>query len=296
MNRNKKVIAVVMALVLMFSLSACTGFGGKMAKSAQKMQEVKSFRMDLDMDIGMSMSMSGESMDLDMDMAGTMDVFTDPVHMKADLSLNLMGEPMDILLYMDSAEENQVLNTYFSVDDGETWSKTEINIPNTEDAGKLDVKDLAWLTKIASSFEETGTEVIKGSEATVYTGAITGSDLQALLNSEEAQAALAESATEDFDLSALDLSQISDIPITICIDNEKETVVKFSVDLTDMIQTLVPVIMQAAMSSELGGMDLSELGIEFNVGQLILTAVIYDFDAVEDFEIPSEALAAEVAA
>ena len=76
--------------------------------------------------------------------------------------------------------------------------------------------------------------------------------------------------------------------------------VKCSVDLTGLMQTMLPVLTQAAIQSamqesglgNIGGLGLSLLGFELNVSKLVASAVLYDFDAVGEIVIPPEALSA----
>ncbi len=305
MPRYRKIIAGFLILVMALGLTACGSFGLRMAKAAIKMQNLQSFRTDLDMNLGMSVSMFGESLDLDLTMTGTADISTDPLKARLDMDVTGMDESENVLSYLEKTGDNLII--YSSVDDGRTWSKAETDASQFPESG-MDKESLAWLTKLADSFEQTGTETVKGSEAMVYSGTFTWSALEEYVNLDAALDMMGKTMSEtmgaDIDLSDLDLSSVGDVPLTICIDRKSGMIVKYSMDMTAMMQTLMPAVMQAAMeavmsSSELGALidpgslDLNMLGFEFNLNKLVVTAILYDFDNVNEIEIPEEALKAE---
>ena len=102
----------------------------------------------------------------------------------------------------------------------------------------------------------------------------------------------------EIELDDLDESFDGAIPTTISIDNKSGMVVKFTMDLTDVIQNLMPllvdqVVKEAARENGLEGIDLSVLGFALEMDHVTVSEVLYDFNAVGTIVIPDEALAAE---
>ena len=298
MTRIKKLLAVFMVLAIMFSLSACGSFVAKMLKSALKIGDLKSWRMDLDVDVGMSMSMLGDAMDIDTAVTGTIDVNASPVKAKADLTVDVMGETLNVLCYVEQAEKKLI--SYVSVDGGANWIKTEFDTETATQTQKMDAKAIAGLVKLITSFDQTGTEMVHGSEARVYSGFVTASDLETITDLSGAMNAMGDAMNTEIAADDLDLSSLSPIPLTICVDQQTGMIVKCSVDLTGLMQSLLPIVIQAAMQAAmaesglgvLGGMDLSMLGFQLDISRLIVTAEFYDFDTVDDIVIPADALSA----
>ena len=111
--------------------------------------------------------------------------------------------------------------------------------------------------------------------------------------------AIKKALDTDVDLSEIDLSDLGDVPLTFSIDKKSSMLVKVSMDLTEMVQKLMPVILKLVMKTVvdqsglgalagLGGLDLGMLGIDFDVRQLVITVELYDFDAVGEITIPPE--------
>ena len=93
------------------------------------------------------------------------------------------------------------------------------------------------------------------------------------------------------------LEDCGSVPVTVAIDNKSGLVTRCTMDLTELMQGLMPKLMDAAMAEtaeQLGleNVDLSLLGFALDIGRVSVTAELYDFDAAAPVEIPAEALAA----
>ena len=290
MKTFKRCTALLLILALALALAGC-GFAAKMTRAAKKMEKLQSYRMDLDMDMALKLSMLGQSMDMDMKISGSSDVNTNPSKTKADLRIKMLGEEIPMLSYTDKADTGLV--TYSSPDGGETWTRQTVESPElAEAAGK---NGFANLLKLASSFEKTGTETVRGSMATVYSGVIAGADLESVM---EISVVLKNVfSTMDMSMDGLDLTQYGSIPTTISLDNKSGMVVRYTMDMTEFMSKMMPAMMDAVMKeaaaeSGLEGLDLSKLGFSVETGRIFAAVELYDFDAVGTIEIPAEALAA----
>ena len=307
MKVYQKILALFLVLLMSFALS-----GGNVitiTKTAANMGSLDSVSADLNLDLNMDMTMMEETTPLAITVSGPLDIDLDNDKGKADLTVDLMGEKVDLLLYFEKQED--VFTIYTSADNGESWTKNETSLNDEQEKGSSDLKALATIKKFADSFEETGTETVRGTDAVIYSGSILWKDLFEgvdLASVMEAAGSAASSASgTPLDLSGMDLTALGSIPVTIGFDKENDLIVKGSVDLTETVQNLIPMVMKVAMQSiaaqsgmeGMEGMedfDLSSLGFNLDIHTLTVSAELYNFDAVGEITIPPEALAAETAA
>ena len=303
MKRYQKVLALLLISLMALSLSGCSLI--TITKTASNMNSLKSVSADLALNLGMDMTMMDETSPFEIAVSGPFDFDLANGKGKADLTLDLMGENVDLLLYYERLEDKFVI--YTSADNGETWSKNETTLSDQQEKDSSDLKSLAMIKKLSKSFEETGTETVRGKEAVIYSGNILWEDLAGDLDLSTAAEAAGSASGMPLDFSDLDLAALGSIPVTVGYDKENDLIVKGSADLTETVQNLIPMVMKVVMksiaaesgmedSAELEDFDLSDLGFSLDIRTLNVSAELYNFDAVGEITIPSEALAAEVAA
>ena len=303
MKRYQKVLALLLISLMALSLSGCSLI--TITKTASNMNSLKSVSADLALNLNMDMTMMDETSPLEIAVSGPFDFDLANGKGKADLTLDLMGENVDLLLYYERLEDKFVI--YTSADNGETWSKNETALSDQQEKDSSDLKALAMIKKLSNSFEETGTETVRGKEAVIYSGNILWEDLAGDVDLSSAAEAAGSASGMPLDFSDLDLTALGSIPVTIGYDKENDLIVKGSADLTETVQNLIPMVMKVVMksiaaesgmedSAEMEDFDLSELGFTLDIQTLTVSADLYNFDAVGEITIPPEALAAEVAA
>ena len=303
MKRYQKVLALLLISLMALSLSGCSLI--TITKTASNMNSLKSVSADLALNLGMDMTMMDETSPLEIAVSGPFDFDLANGKGKADLALDLMGENVDLLLYYERLEDKFVI--YTSADNGETWSKNETALSDQQEKDSSDLKSLAMIKKLSKSFEETGTETVRGKEAVIYSGNILWEDLAGDLDLSTAAEAAGSASGMPLDFSDLDLAALGSIPVTVGYDKENDLIVKGSADLTETVQNLIPMVMKVVMksiaaesgmedSAEMEDFDLSDLGFSLDIRTLNVSAELYNFDAVGEITIPPEALAAEVAA
>ena len=304
MKRYQKVLALLLISLMALSLSGCSLI--TITKTASNMNSLKSVSADLALNLGMDMTMMDETSPFEIAVSGPFDFDLANGKGKADLTLDLMGENVDLLLYYERLEDKFVI--YTSADNGETWSKNETALSDQQEKDSSDLKSLAMIKKLSKSFEETGTETVRGKEAVIYSGNILWEDLAGDLDLSTAAEAAGSASGMPLDFSDLDLAALGSIPVTVGYDKENDLIVKGSADLTETVQNLIPMVMKVVMksiaaesgmedSAEMEDFDLSDLGFSLlDIRTLNVSAELYNFDAVGEITIPPEALAAEVAA
>ena len=303
MKRYQKVLALLLISLMALSLSGCSLI--TITKTASNMNSLKSVSADLALNLGMDMTMMDETSPFEIAVSGPFDFDLANGKGKADLTLDLMGENVNLLLYYERLEDKFVI--YTSADNGETWSKNETALSDQQEKDSSDLKSLAMIKKLSKSFEETGTETVRGKEAVIYSGNILWEDLVGDVDLSSAAEAAGSASGMSLDFSDLDLAALGSIPVTVGYDKENDLIVKGSADLTETVQNLIPMVMKVVMksiaaesgmedSAEMEDFDLSDLGFSLDIQTLNVSAELYNFDAVGEITIPSEALAAEVAA
>ena len=303
MKRYQKVLALLLISLMALSLSGCSLI--TITKTASNMNSLKSVSADLALNLGMDMTMMDETSPFEIAVSGPFDFDLANGKGKADLTLDLMGENVNLLLYYERLEDKFVI--YTSADNGETWSKNETALSDQQEKDSSDLKSLAMIKKLSNSFEETGTETVRGKEAVIYSGNILWEDLVGDVDLSTAAEAAGSASGMSLDFSDLDLAALGSIPVTVGYDKENDLIVKGSADLTETVQNLIPMVMKVVMksiaaesgmedSAEMEDFDLSDLGFSLDIRTLNVSAELYNFDAVGEITIPPEALAAEVAA
>ncbi len=292
MKKLKKLTAVILIAALALSLSACGSFGMRMFFAGQKMSRLKSWSMDTHVDLGMSFSVLGQPLDLDTVIDGRADVTAEPPAARLDLDVTALGETTGIRSYYE--QNGEVCTAYATSNGGKSWS-TETLALDDMPARLPDREELKELAALASVFEERGKESIRGSEATVYAGTVSGEDAAKLL---EATGTL-DSLLRGFGLDASKLPHdfSGSIPMTIALDNKSGMIVRVTMDLTALMKELLPSLLDV-LSDELAGrigfsgLNLGLLGSGLDVTRCTVVEELYNFNAVSTIEIPAEARAA----
>ena len=301
MTKRSKILALVLALALMLSLSGCGAFERKMAVAAQKMEKQDSMRMDMDMSLKLNLSYFGQTMSMNMGMTGKADMTMDPYVMLMEMNMD-MDSDMDMIgaesqsasetaLYY--VEQNGDSYELYTSTDGKTWEHESVSKDELPMQTDVDVS-MDYLLDLASSFEETGKEEIHGSMATVYSGKISGEQIQTAfdmfgLKMLDLQELFDESI--GVELPPLDAGSLGEIPTTVAIDDSSKLVVRYTMDMTGMAQSLMDYLLAEMVNQAMGeygaeGLTLEDLGIEFAVEELKLSVLLYDFNQVGEIPVP----------
>ncbi len=269
-------LVALMTLALMTSAGA-TSPGEAIIASQDAFANVSSYTMT--MDLALSMAVGEESADIVL--RGDVNAFVDPVRVKTEMTMEMMGMTIDMQQYIEPDETGaMVVYTHTGFGDMDMgWTKEVAPDPSSA-MGQYDMQAaLDIYAEIADSFVADGEEVIRGAQTTKYSGAISGKEIGDL-----AQGAL--SALDMGDTSSLAGSLEGDIPLSIWIDNESGAPVRYSMDMAE--------IMASAMgtAAEITG-DAEATGIAINNCLMIMD--ITGVDNAEDFTVPEEALSASSA-
>ena len=305
MTRLGKILVLVLIAALVLGLAGCGMFETRMAKAVMKMQKLQSNRADLSADLDMRISMFGNSAlstSIDVDVNGMAEFIRDPLKGKLDLDVTLMDDTIPLRAFLERIEGDLLL--YFSPDGGASWQKFD---PQSGAAvPDLDLtfspETLEWIADVASTFQETGTETVKGSEAIVYSGVVKWDDLTSVADLDALAAELSDLLGVKVNSNDLNLGSDGDVPVTLCIDKNNGMITKCTVDLTGPMSALIPFATDLALNiirqkGGLGGVASfasSFLNVGLDVDRCVISVELYDFDAVGDIDIPDAARNAPV--
>lgn len=283
MKLNRQKAAVLLAAALAVSMAGCGG-GTKDATAniqaaLEKANAVKS--MDANMLMEMDMSIMGVSMETETMM--TMSCFDDPLKLKADMTMD-MGEmgSVSMSMYADMDGDSYTMYLY----DGSAWTV------DTVDMGELLQYDAQESMNLylehAADFTLEGSEEVNGSTADKYSGVIPGDAMSEVMSQSAATTSM-ESMTDTLDIDLSELyKDLGDLPITVWVDRQSGYPVRYSMDMSELMSSMLKSAMSAA-STDVEGLDFSGM---FTVDKMTLEMDCFNFNAATDFTIPEEALQA----
>ena len=287
MIQGKRALALLLAAVLVLSLTGCGVFDTRMARAVQKMSKLSSLRMDLtaEMTLSLTTEAAGESVEaaavlkVPVRCTSGIDIFTDPLLARAELALDLPGRTTGLSAYLEKTET--CYNLYSLRSTGSIWQKQGFT-----DLNRAKVTGLKYIVQGAETFVQGAEEEIGGAKAVRYDGCIVGEYLEGLLELYGVRELLADG----FGLQlAPDLFQeMKDVPASLWLDSDSGMIVRISLDLTEL-------------GAQMGGKQLDDLrrasdfdalGLNIALESFVVTVDLSQFDAVEAFAIPEEAQAA----
>ena len=130
------------------------------------------------------------------------------------------------------------------------------------------------LSDSAASFKEYGKEKVNGSDAIGYNGKITSDELRQALELANAKQALEESLDVELDDDVFE--DLGDVPVSIWIDVKSGMIVRVEMDMSDVMQGLVPVLVDKAMEKTDVG-----IGVDTKVYEVTVSITLSEFDAVQ---------------
>ena len=275
MKLGKRAAALALGALLAMSMTAC-GNGANKEESAdqikaamEKINAVES--MDATMYMEMDMSVMGQSIETDTKM--DMSCFNDPVKVKADMTMSMgsLGS-VSMSIYADATDGDYTIYMF----DGSGWTTQAADASQLEQYDAQQSMDL-YLSS-GAEYAHAGTEDINGSTADKYTGIIRGDALAEVMKASGATSSM--ETTMGMDLEEL-YSDLGDMPITVWIDQATGYPVRYYMDMTGVMQSM----MKKALAGVEGGDSLT-------IDKVEITMDCSNFNNVADFEIPAEALAA----
>ena len=284
MKKAKKILAFVLAAAMLLCLTGCGSFESKMVKAVKKMNDLQNFHMDMEVQMGLSMAMLGQSLDVDAKMTFGMDMQNEPMRSRIDMTVEALNTSEQALIYLEQSEDSYTV--YASADGGATWEKEQVSAEETPAQSGNMVGNMQMFISCAKSFQEAGTEEINGSAATRYDGEISGESIQTAIDMSGAKDILSENLGTELDEDSF--TALGSIPCSLWIDNKSGMIVRYDMDMTAVMQSLLDDMIKEVLASQ----GLEGVAPELTLSKGTVSAVLSQFDQVGEITIPDEAKAA----
>lgn len=273
MKKAKRILVFAILAAMLLSLCGCGMFRTRVAKAAIKMSKLDSLHADVEMQIGMGISLLGQDVNADAAITGGADIQRDPERVYVNLMAEVAGFEQNLLFY--GVGRDGGADVYSSADSGESWTKDSIENDDSSKSSKADGKSVfLLLSDSAASFKEYGKEKVNGSDAIRYNGKITSDELKQALELANAKQALEESLDVELDDDVFE--DLGDVPVSIWIDVKSGMIVRIEMDMSDVMQGLVPVLVDKAMEKTDVG-----IGVNTKVYEVTVSITLSEFDAVQ---------------
>ena len=273
MKKAKRILVFAILAAMLLSLCGCGMFRTRVAKAAIKMSKLESLHADVEMQIGMGISVLGQDVNADADVTGGVDIQRDPERVYVNMTAEVAGAEQNLLLYAVGRDGGA--DVYSSADGGESWTKGSIENDDSSKSSTADGKSLfLLLSDSAASFKEYGKEKINGSDAIRYKGEITSDELKQALELANVRQSLEESLDVELDDDVF--ADLGSVPVSIWIDVKSDMIVCVELDMSDVMQGLVPVLVDKSLEKA----DIG-IGVNTKVYDVTLSVTLSEFDAVQ---------------
>lgn len=273
MKKTKRILVFAILAAMLLSLCGCGMFRTHVAKAAIKMSKLESLHADVEMQIGMGISVLGQDVNADATVTGGADIQRDPERVYVNMNAEVAGFEQNMLLYAVGRDGGA--DVYSSADSGESWTKDSIENDDSSKSSKADGKSVfLLLSDSAASFKEYGKEKVNGSDAIRYNGKITSDELKQALELADVKQSLEESLDVELDDDVFE--DLGDVLVSIWIDVKSDMIVRVEMDMSDVMQGLVPVLVDKAMEKTDVG-----IGVNTKVYDATVSITLSEFDAVQ---------------
>ncbi|MDO4973450.1 MAG: hypothetical protein Q4E38_04505 [Eubacteriales bacterium] len=213
MKTGKKLAALLLAVVLVMSLSGCGAFETKMARAWQKLDKLDSLRLDVEDDLSVSVAVGEQRVPIPLKLSGTVDLYLNPVQAKADLVLTWPGKETKLTAYLQ--EDGETMNVYWNLNGGVLWEKASL----TASHPRLKPNGIKYIIECVETFREVEQPgVTDGSSR--FDGQLPGSFIQGFLEIYEVENRLAD----DFGLEVPEglFASLNSVPASLWINRDGE--------------------------------------------------------------------------
>ena len=273
MKKTKRILVFAILAAMLLSLCGCGMFRTHVAKAAIKMSKLESLHADVEMQISMGISVLGQDVNADAAVTGGADIQRDPERVYVNMNAEVAGFEQNMLLYAVGRDGGA--DVYSSADSGESWTKDSIENDDSSKSSKADGKSVfLLLSDSAASFKEYGKEKVNGADAIRYNGKITSDELKQALELADVKQSLEESLDVELDDDVFE--DLGDVPVSIWIDVKSGMIVRVEMDMSDVMQGLVPVLVDKAMEKTDVG-----IGVNTKVYDATVSITLSEFDAVQ---------------
>ena len=286
--KTRKTLTLLLAMLMLMSISVTALAEEPKPAEEASYENLDSWSMDTTVNIDLTMNMMGEEMALQMEIGTAIDMTKSPERCRTEMTTDSMGDSQKTILYYEKDGNN--FTVVVSEDGGETWNKQVLPAEQFPANMQASLASFAKLTDYASVLTKTGTETIKGREATVYSGSLTGEQAADYIETTGALSALESMFATGPD--AMDIGELGEMPLSIAIDNETGMLVWFNMDMSDYLQHLMDRVLNTIIQSALGeeelpeDLDLSMFEASVVIREASGDTTLYNFNEVGEIQLP----------
>ncbi|HCT92590.1 MAG TPA: hypothetical protein DF613_14605 [Lachnospiraceae bacterium] len=268
MKNKKRGLTAALAFVLVFTMGGCqkaTTPERLLGEMAAHMAKMDSYTMNMKMDMNIATSVEGFDMDMNMAMDMDTEITVEParVHGNGKLSMDVMGQNIDMDMEMYSLQEDGKNLSYINIYD--TWIKQE-----TEDmTATMEAYTFKDIQELSQSLELAGeTQTENNKECYVLSGNISGDAIKGMLDT-----VLSNMDSTGLDMDT-DVFASTRLDYRLFIDKNDKYPVKMTMDLKDLMES---------------AMNASQDEVDFTCDGCDLTYDFTAFNTVPSIELPDEA-------
>lgn len=295
MRKIKQFAIISSAIFMLFVLAACNqSTSGKgeatpeevMEDAVQKLSEVTSMESKVTTDMEIMFIYDGQTSTTNTKTIMNLAAIQEPIKLKGDSTTmtyssekgdGAEGDTQKVDMYV-LQEDNTRLTLYYN--DGTGWNSETINTNDFSHFNTISNMRIYLDNVSEDTLQEAGEDIINEKKVVKYTGVIEGDAMEAVLQSSGMLAGLELSeALKDTDLNAI-FNELEDVPISVWISEEGYPV-RYDLDMKDLMSRLFE--MMADQDRERFG------DIEITCPKMQLVMDCFNFNTVEDFEVPAEA-------
>lgn len=253
-----------------------------LAAARENVAGVTSMDAKMTMEMDMETGIGEVTQTMESNTVMEMSSFTDPMKMKAEMTMDVnMGEDgnaaQTMEIYAEETEDGAYM-MYLCVED--EWVSQEVAI---EDIARYDAgSDMEAYLDEAYQYEAQGMDQVDGASAYQYSGVIVGDDMKEVLLSSGALDQLSQMGIDSTQWDGM-LDNLGEISIDMWIDEATLYPVKYEIDVTEVMGTLMSRLTEA-MAEPTGGVTM-------NVTKMTMSMTCFNYNAATEFEIPQEAKA-----
>ncbi len=286
-----KVAAFFMAAMFMFGAAGCSSPAGNAADTEavmtamDKFSACKSFTVVQTTEREETVTIEKETQEYVGATVVETGIIISPVpqmYSSTTASLGYDGEVLEQSIISYLIPENGGYTEYYS--DGTEWFKYSV-----ADSHALDGLGTGAVTSTFTadklSYSKAGEETLESGKAIRYEGTLGGEDLVAMLESYGHLGSIAEmSENMQAQIKANLVKDLDDVTVSVWVDEASGYPVRFAVDLTDILKDF-----EKSVAKSLG----NKVQSDWVITKYAISMTVKDFDAVEEFKLPAEALSAK---
>ncbi len=289
MKYFKRVGVTLVAAMTALSIAGCSGGTSapekkemtveeKVEAAQTAMADVKSMDAVMTMEMGLAMDNGTQAQNLNMNTSMDVTSFTDPLKMKIDMNMD-MGEmgSQAMTIYAEETEDGKYM---MYMTDGSQWASQEVPV---ETFAQYDAKDsMNMYLDGVTELKDSGTEKVNEKDAFKIDGIIAGDALEETIKASGALDNLTQTLGGQIDADALEsmFKDLGNISVSVWLDAETNYPVKYSMDMTDVMDKLYTNLFSTVPGAE---------NMSIHVEKMTIGMECSNYGNATDFEIPAEA-------